>query len=62
MRFIGDDVANGNIGAAQQHRPTMIQIGGAELPLRHSFIKPDNVANGEYWGGAAAPPYHDPKR
>ncbi len=37
MRFIGDDVANGNIGAAQQRRPTMIQIGRAELPLRQRW-------------------------
>src|ERR1019366_6981019 len=33
----------GNIGAAQQHRPTTIQNGRAEVPLRHSYMPPSTA-------------------
>ena len=49
MRFIGNDVANGNIGAAQQRRPTTTKPGRAALP--RSLQTKD-----ERQGGAAAPP------
>jgi hypothetical protein len=43
MRFIGDDVANGNIGAAQQRRPTKL-VG---LCCRAAFKSNQNPGRAE---------------